>query len=91
MPFLFVGSGISRRYLGLENWEDLLRKYSVVAGRPYEYYRSSANGDLPGIAAAIAADLHDRWWSEESFAESRAEFANDAIRRESALKIEIAR
>ena len=91
VPFLFVGAGLSRRYLGTENWEQLLRKYAAVAGRPYEYYRSTANGDFPRIASAIAEDLHDRWWTEKQFAQSRAEHATDAIRRESALKIEIAR
>lgn len=91
VPFLFIGSGLSRRYLGVENWEDLLRKYSAVAGRQYEYYRSTANGDLPGIATAIAADLHDRWWTEDRFTDSRTQNAADAVRKDSALKIEISR
>lgn len=91
VPFLFVGSGLSRRYLGTENWELLLRKYSAIAGRPYEYYRSSADGNLPQIASSIANDLHDKWWADAEFARSRTEAADDAVRRDSALKIEISR
>lgn len=89
-PFLFVGAGISRRYLGLENWEGLLRRFSAVAGRPYEYYSSTANGDFLEIATLIAADVHERWWKDEDFSRSREAFKNEATTDESALKIEIA-
>ena len=31
-PMLFIGSGISRRYLGTENWEQLLLKFCNLIG-----------------------------------------------------------
>lgn len=36
-PFLFIGSGFSRRYLGLCDWKSLLEKYCIF-GKPFEYY-----------------------------------------------------
>ena len=60
-------------------------------GQPYEYYFASANGDLPAVASAIATDMHERWWNEDRYLESRNLFASAAVRRDSALKIEIAR
>jgi hypothetical protein len=90
-PFLFVGSGISRRYLGLEDWNGLLQRFSSIIGKPFEFYRASANGHLPSIASEIAKDFHSIWWHSEKFEKSREEYKGEAINKESALKIEIAR
>lgn len=90
-PFLFVGSGLSRRYLGLEDWEGLLRRFAALTDRPYEYFRSSADGVYPAIAAEIARELHGVWWQSSSFHDSRERYRLDAKTRESALKIEISR
>lgn len=39
LPVLFIGSGLTRRYLDLPNWEGLLRKFCV---KPFEYYYGKA-------------------------------------------------
>ncbi len=90
-PFLFVGAGLSRRYLGLDGWEDLLRKYAELAGQPYEYYASTADGDFPRIASLIAADLHERWWKDPAFEASRGYFEGQTGGAQWALKAEISR
>jgi hypothetical protein len=90
-PFLFAGAGLSRRYLDLESWAGLLRRYADELGRPFEYYLATANGILPAVASAIAADMHERWWNEDRYSESRRLFTSAAMRRDSALKIEISR
>ncbi len=90
-PFLFVGSGLSRRYLGIDDWTGLLRRMSALTDRPYEYYRASGDGKEPQIATEIAKDLHLKWWDSDKFVESRENFKSDAINKESALKIEIAK
>lgn len=88
-PFLFVGAGLAKRYLDLESWEALLRRFADVAGQPYEYYATSADGDLPRVASLIAADIHERWWKDAEFAESRERFGKQLAGSQSALKAEI--
>ncbi|MDI5936359.1 SIR2 family protein [Halomonas kalidii] len=88
-PFLFVGSGVSRRYLGLEDWEGLLRRYARDTGRPYEYYRATAGGDLPTVATEIARQFHQVWWDSSEFEVSREEYAVECKTETSALKVEI--
>ncbi|MGW2273943.1 SIR2 family protein [Streptomyces yangpuensis] len=90
-PFLFVGSGVSRRYIGAEDWEGLLRRFAALTPRPYEYYRTSASGDLPAVASKIAEAFHPIWWDDEKYAESRSAWAGAIEGTESALKVEIAK
>lgn len=91
LPFLFIGTGLSRRYLGLEDWEGLLRRFSQLTDRPYDYYRATADNYLPQIATEIAHHLHEIWWRDAAFADSRNRFSEYALTVESALKIEISR
>lgn len=90
-PFLFVGAGLSRRYSGIEDWEGLLRRFAEQTEFPYEYYRSSAEQDLPKVASAIAEQFHELWWRDQQFSESREEWSGRIRGRESALKVEVAR
>ena len=87
-PFLFIGSGFSRRYLNLEDWNSLLRKFSNGM-KPYEYYTATSNGDLPTVASLIAEDFHDFWWSSQSYEPSRERNKNKSRDKTSALRIEI--
>lgn len=61
-PFLFVGFGLSKRYLNLENWEWSLRKFSEEINRnqfQYDIYLSEVTednkeyGKLPKIAELL--------------------------------------
>ncbi|VTP16590.1 hypothetical protein PUATCC27989T_04565 [Phytobacter ursingii] len=89
-PFLFLGSGFSRRYMGLEDWEGLLERFCIM-GKPYSYYRSSANGDIPMSAKLIANDFHDYWWVDPSFSDSRKEYENKVLNKSSPLRYEISK
>lgn len=91
-PFLFVGSGFSIRYLGLDGWEELLRRFALLTSKPFEYYKSKAESNFPRIATEIAKDFHDIWWNSEDYKDSREAYKScSAESIESALKIEISK
>jgi hypothetical protein len=68
-PFLFIGSGLSRRYLGLEDWKGLLARFTPE-GKPFEYYLSMADGDIPKATSLLAEDFNQIWWSSSTYQES---------------------
>ncbi|MNO50977.1 hypothetical protein D3C76_413670 [compost metagenome] len=87
-PFLFLGSGFSRRYIGLEDWEGLLSRFCLT-GKPYAYYKSSANNNTPKSAQLIANDFHDLWWGHDDYAQQRQQSAHLINDRTSPLRLEI--
>jgi len=87
-PFLFLGSGFSRRYIGLEDWEGLLSRFCLT-GKPYAFYKSSSNNDTPKSAQLIANDFHDLWWSHDNYIHQREQSAHLISGRTSPLRLEI--
>lgn len=88
-PFLFVGSGFSRRYLGLEDWAGLLARFCAPI-KDFGYYSSKANGSLPLAASYMADDYNEWWWSADETSESRKASASIVKAQADALKVEIA-
>lgn len=100
LPMLFVGSGMSIRYLGLDNWKELLRHFARMAADSeyaYEMYEQQAKGLdgkeglLPKVAELIERDFNQRWFKDERFKESREQSVDEIGRSISPFKIEIAR
>ncbi|WP_191966159.1 SIR2 family protein [Oryzomonas japonica] len=100
LPMLFVGSGMSIRYLGLENWKGLLRKFARLAmdnDYAYEMYEQQAKGLecreglLPKVAELIERDFNLRWFKDDQFMDIREQSKDEINRSVSPFKIEIAR
>jgi len=85
LPFLFVGSGISRRYLDLPNWGGLLEKFSDNAKYHIGYY----NEDYPKVASIIEEEFYKTWWESDLYLQSRKNH-NNITKRNQPFKIEIA-
>lgn len=86
---MFVGSGFSRRYIGLEQWNELLSRFCDGI-KAFGFYASQTNSELPAAAALMAVDFNAVWWEHERYAESREKFAHAISTQSSALKYEIA-
>ena len=70
-PFLFIGSGLSRRYLNLPDWKSLLRYFAeIVRGDEFAYssYENKIKtdkptmGHLPTVATLIQKDFDKKWF-----------------------------
>ena len=91
LPYLFVGSGISRRYLGLPDWEGLLRIFADDIGENFNYHLATANGDYPAAASSIATAFHRHWWNDAKYADQVKAHQDDAkTHQHGAIKVAIA-
>lgn len=61
-PFLFIGSGFSRRYLGLEDWEGLLTRFGENLSTGFVKYASESNDNLALAAQNMASAYSEYWW-----------------------------
>lgn len=93
-PYLFIGSGLSRRYLNLPTWEILLNQFfqdSKIAGE-FEYFQSKSEENLPKLASILADEFHEVWWKNNDFKESRDLYKEIAKEKQNIpLKIEISK
>lgn len=90
-PYLFIGSGLSNRYINTGSWKNLLTEVCQDIKMPnnFNYYFSRADQDLPKVASVISEDFFDMWWKNDDFLESRNLFSADAKSKSSPLKYEI--
>lgn len=92
-PYLFIGSSLSRRFVSLPTWEELLINFfelSKIDG-DYEYHRSKSNGNLPQLASNLSKEFHEIWWKASEFKASRDKNKKEAKERQDApFKIQLA-
>lgn len=96
-PFLFVGSGFSKRYMNTEKWDELLKvfckeysdndfQYNVYANQVEEkdYY-----GKQPAIATLLEKDYNNMILTSERYKEFRENHKVELKNSSSALKIAV--
>ena len=79
-PYLFVGSGFSKRYLASPSWKDLLELIRSTLGDscPEEKYADSLT-DLPEYAEKMADDVKNEWWNSDRYSSIYGDKANRKI------------
>lgn len=80
LPFLFVGAGLSRRYLNTQSWDGLLQEYANLAKNNefgYQLYLEELKehetpvGKNPKLATLIESDFNKLWLMDDSYIETR--------------------
>lgn len=99
-PFLFVGSGFSRRYYNLPDWAGLLKTFAMRLRNDefaYNGYLSKARTTgvndqmlLPRVAELIQADFDERWFADPSFRSLDEKYMHFVHDEQSPFKVEIA-
>ncbi len=89
-PFLFLGAGFSRHYLGAPQWKDLLKE-QVPAGKHINQYTSSVDNphDLTQVASAIAKDINNEFWKLSETHPERIKYQEKADNPSYVLKAKI--
>lgn len=98
-PFLFIGSGMSRRYINLPDWKGLLQEMTKKINSDdfaYNYYENKANSEdlkyglMPKIAELIQHDFDNKWFTDPTI-RSESQIVKDQVKQGvSPFKAEIA-
>lgn len=98
-PFLFLGSGITRRYLNLPDWRGLLEHFAKEVRDDdfaYSAYENKAKtmecpvGLMPKIAELIQKDYDAKWFDNESIRTGDGETIEQVKAGVSPFKTEVA-
>ena len=95
LPFLFIGSGISRRYMKLPNWEELLRHFAsrIHPDNPLalEVFVQKAGGkNWADVSTIIEAEFNALWLTSPEFEKQRSEHQDAVKGGVSPFKLEVA-
>lgn len=90
-PILFIGSGLSRRYFGAPNWDELLsamaRRCPQVSQK-YGYYKQKFHS-LPEVGTEFAGHFRDWAWSSKGSRHFPKELLDDQQPSEIYLKYSV--
>lgn len=98
-PFLFIGSGMSKRYMNTEKWDELLRYFCVEFSNDefkYDEYATCVEekdyyGQQPAIASLLERDYNKAVFSDARFSSFKLENKELIQRKTSPFKIAVSK
>lgn len=90
-PILFIGSGLSKRYFGAPNWEELLAvlaKHCPLIDKSYPYYKQTFR--TPMAVGEEFARLYQQWAWDKGKNQFPAEMFEENVPVQAYLKYKIA-
>jgi hypothetical protein len=91
-PVLFIGSGLTRRYIDGPTWDELLQHLASACPeikKPYAYYRQAFTS-YPAIGQEFAKRYHDWAWSKAGHNEFDSSLFNSETPAQMYIKSKIA-
>ncbi|MDY5050979.1 MAG: SIR2 family protein [Candidatus Mucispirillum faecigallinarum] len=97
-PFLFAGSGFTKRYFNLYSWEELLRKFAFDFSQDefrFDKYKNNINSTVPNIlypkiASILEKDYNNAVLSLDKYKEFREKYKEQIKSGISPFKIALA-
>lgn len=92
-PILFVGSGISQRYVNMPNWNQLIQELfdRIKTPHPFEYYMQREKQDLIKVAEKLVNFYSNYYWKEKVKKQSPKELYASGNPKDVFLKYEISK
>lgn len=87
-PFLFLGSGFSRHYLGTPQWDGILQIFAPH--KLAQYYSKLNTKSLIDVATEIAKDVNDEFWDLSDDDPFKMSIQDKIVGTSSVIKIKIA-
>ena len=87
-PFLFAGSGVTRRYYGLPDWMGLLTHFAEKVKQDqfaYQYYENKVDTTnnvtekLPIVASYIEKEFNEAWFNNAEGIRSESDAVKEAV------------
>ncbi len=92
IPYLFVGSGLTKRYYNLPSWGDLLKHFIKIISDDefaYQYYLDKCGQKFEAVGTLLEKDFNEKWFNTPSIRSTAPDVARSVREGVSPFKAEV--